>query len=334
MKIDAWTHILTPAYLRHIEELGSNAPSAGAFLLANRALHDLEYRFKVMDAYDDYRQLLTPIPGPHIHAQGEGRGGAIADLIRRNNDEMAEIITRHPTRFVGFAAATPISDPDAATAEAVRAVHHLGARGVQLEEDASEFPLHDGRYDPLFAGMEDLSAGIWLHPFRTPASPGYPKEAAPFLLWQVFGWVFDTTITVSRLIFAGVFDRHPRLKLIVHHGGALIPHFSGRIAMMQFFTKLDPTLQQALDLLHKTPVEYFKMLYVDTAMFGCTHGVCSVLEFFGPGKVLFGTDTPFDTKGGAHFIPATISDVEAAATDASVRTDIFEGNARRVLGIL
>jgi aminocarboxymuconate-semialdehyde decarboxylase len=103
--------------------------------------------------------------------------------------------------------------------------------------------------------------------------------------------------------------------------------------MMQFFTKLDPTLQRALDHLHKTPVEYFRMLYVDTAMFGCTHGVCSVLEFFGPGRVLFGTDTPFDTKGGAHFIPATISDVEAAATDASVRTDIFEGNARRVLGI-
>jgi len=143
MKIDCWTHILTPAYLRHLEELGSNAPGASAFLLANRALHDLEYRFKVMDAYDDYRQILTPIPGPHIQAQGESRGGTMADLVRRNNDEMAEAISRHPARFAGFAAATPIIDPDAAATEAVRAVRDLGALGVQLEEDASEFPLHE-----------------------------------------------------------------------------------------------------------------------------------------------------------------------------------------------
>jgi predicted TIM-barrel fold metal-dependent hydrolase len=333
MKIDAWTHFLTPAYLRHLEEQGADAPRIGAFLLANRALHDLEFRFNVMDAFDEYRQVLAPIPGPHIHSPGDGRPGAIDDLIRRNNDEMAETVARHPSRFAGFAAATPIADPDAAAAEAVRAVRSLGALGVQLEEDASEFPLHDSRYDPLFASMADLGAAVWLHPFRTPASPGYPKEAAPFLLWQVFGWLYDTTITVSRLVLAGVFDRHPALKLIVHHGGAMIPHVSGRIERIPFFTKLDPALREALAPLRKAPVEYFKMLYVDTALFGCPHAVKSVLEFFGPEQVLFGTDTPFDTEGGAHFIPATVSDIESAAPGAPVRSNIFQGNARRVLNI-
>src|SRR5215470_9984513 len=327
MKIDAWTHTLPPAYVRHLQNAESSASGPGSFLLANRALHDLQSRFKVMDAYEDYRQVLTPIPGPHVWAAGI-RDETLADLVRRNNDEMAETINKYPARFAGFAAATPISNPAAATAEAVRAVRELGALGVQLEEDASEFPLHNGNYDPLFAAMEDLNAAVWLHPFRTPASPGYPKEAAPFLLWQVFGWVFDTTITVSRLIFAGVLDRYPRLKLIVHHGGAMIPHFSGRVGIIPSLTGLDPTLRTALERLHKTPLEYFKMLYADTAMLGCPHGLRSVLEFFGPGKVLFGTDAPLDPSGGAQFIPATISDVEAAATDTAVRSAILAGNAQ------
>ncbi len=92
-------------------------------------------------------------------------------------------------------------------------------------------------------------------------------------------------------------------------------------------------MREALGHLRKPPLEYFKMLYVDTALFGCPHAVRSVLEFFGPEQVLFGTDTPFDTEGGAHFIPATISDIKAAAPDASVRSDIFHGNARRLLAI-
>lgn len=301
--------------------------------LANRALYDLDHRFQIMDAYKDYRQVLTPIPGPHIQVQRDGASQSLGDLVRRNNEDMAETVRRHPDRFVGFAAATPIIDPEAATEEANRAVRELGALGVQLEEDAIEFPLHDHRYEPLFQAMEGLDAGIWLHPFRTPASPGYPTEASDFLLWQVFGWVFDTTITVSRLVFARIFDRHPRLKLIVHHGGALIPHFSGRIEMMPFFTKLDATLRQALDHLSKPPIEYFKMLYVDTAMFGCRHGVRSVVEFFGAERVLFGTDTPFDTRGGGHSIPATISDVETAVSDRTWQCEIFQGNACRVLGI-
>jgi uncharacterized protein len=333
MKIDVWTHILTPAYLHHLQAAAGDTPGPSTFLLANRALHDLDYRFQIMDMYGEYRQVLTPIPGPHILLQRDNAGQRMIDLVRQNNEEMARITRQHPDRFAGFAAATPIFDPAAATREAICAVRELGALGVQLEEDAAEFPLHDDRYDPLFAAMEDLGAGVWLHPFRTPASPGYPKEVSPFLLWQVFGWVFDTTITVARLVLAGIFDRHPRLKLIVHHGGALVPHFSGRIEMMPFYTKLDVTMREALERLKKSPIDYFKMLYVDTAMFGCAHGVRSVIDFFGPEQVMFGTDTPFDTKGGAHFIPVTISDIEAVVMDESGRSKIFDGTGRRVLNI-
>jgi aminocarboxymuconate-semialdehyde decarboxylase len=183
--------------------------------------------------------------------------------------------------------------------------------------------------------MEELRAGVWLHPFRTPATPGSPPDTAPFLLWQVFGWTVDTTITISRLIFAGIYDRHPDLKLIAHHGGGLIPHFSGRVEIMPAFANLDPSgsLGQALGRLKKPPIDYFRMLYVDTAMFGGQHGVRCVVDFFGPDRVLFGTDAPFDAQGGSYFIPRTIADIEGAIDNETDQRAMFEGNASKVLGI-
>jgi predicted TIM-barrel fold metal-dependent hydrolase len=332
MRIDAWTHLLSAAYARQIEAAGQAAPGAAAFLMANRALHDLDRRFGAMDQFGDYRQIITPIPAPDAYVQRVG-GQALVDLVRRNNEDMAEVVRRHPDRFVGFAAGTPLGDPDAATEEAVRAVRELGALGVQLEEDVNNLPIFEERYEPLFGAMEELDGGVWLHPFRTPATPGLPPESSPFVLWQAFTWVFDTTITISRLVFAGIYDRHPRLKLIAHHGGAMIPHFSGRIELIPTFTMLDPQLKDALERLQKPLIDYFKMLYVDTAMFGSPHGARCVVDFFGADHVLFGTDTPFDGRGGATFIPATISDVENAAPDATARARIFEGNARRLLRV-
>lgn len=333
MRIDVWTHVLSRAYVEQLEVQGQRGP--GAFLLAQRALHDIEFRLRVIDEYGDYRQVLTPVPGMHVFGAQAASGPTVGEVVRRNNEQMAEMVTGHADRFAGFVAATPITDPDAATEEAIRSVRDLGALGVQLEEDAVNLPLHEDRYDPLFAAMEELGAGVWLHPFRTPATSGSPPDTAPFLLWQVFGWTFDTTITISRLIFAGIYDRHPDLKLIAHHGGGLIPHFSGRLEVMPAFADLDPSgsLGQALGRLKKQPIDYFRMLYVDTAMFGAQHGVRCVVDFFGPERVLFGTDAPFDAQGGSYFIPRTISDVEGAIDNKAEQSAIFEGNVRNLLGI-
>jgi predicted TIM-barrel fold metal-dependent hydrolase len=329
MKTDIWTHILSPSYVRHLEGRGHQGP--GAFLLGQRALYDIDVRRTVIDAHPGYRQILAPIPAPHIDSSLAGSG--LVELVRRNNEEMAELVDRYPEQFAGWIAATPLADPDAATEEAVRSVRELGALGVQLEEDVINLPLHEERYEPLFAALEQLGAGVWLHPFRTPATPGSPPETAPFLLWQVVGWTFDTTITVCRLMFAGIYDRHPDLKLIAHHGGGLIPHLAGRFDLIPHGAKLDPTgrLEEQLERLQKSPSEYLKMLYVDTAMFGGEHAVRCVVEFFGPDRVMFGSDAPFDTKGGSYFIPRTIADVEEAVADENERAMIFERNAERIL---
>lgn len=327
MKIDAWTHMLSPAYVERLEATGAQGP--GAFLLSQRVLHDVDARLRALDAYGDYRQILTPIP--HAHGAPGLGGRDLVEIVRRNNDELAGIVARHPERFAGFAAGTPIADPDAATEEAIRAVDELGALGVQLEVDPVNVPLHEDRYDPLFAAMAQRGAGVWLHPSRTPATPGLPPETASLLVWQIFGWPFDTTIVVARLIFAGVYDRHPTLKLIAHHGGGLIAQFSGRVQLMPTLTTMDVT-GEAIARLHKPPGEYLRMLYVDTALFGAPHAVRSIVDFFGSDHVLFGTDTPFDSQAGAHFIPATIADVERVVPSPAARAAVFAGNASRLLG--
>ena len=333
MKIDIWTHVLSPAYVDHLERDGRQG--RGSFFLAQRVMHDIDFRLSVIDRYDDYRQILTPMPAPLVFDAEALSGPALVELVRRNNEEVAEIAARHPDRFAGHVAATPITDADAATEEAIRCVRDLGALGVQLEADAVNFPLHEDPYEPLFAAMEELGAAVWLHPCRTPGTPGFAPGTGPFLLFLVFGWTFDTTITISQLIFAGIYDRHPDLKLIAHHGGGLIPHFSGRVEMMPLLAGLDVSgsLSRALDRLERNPADYFRMLYVDTAMFGGEHGLRCVVDFFGPDRVLFGTDTPFDAQAGSYFIPRTTADVEGAIDTAAHRDAIFEGNARRILGL-
>jgi aminocarboxymuconate-semialdehyde decarboxylase len=333
MKIDIWTHVLSPAYVDHLERDGRQGQPS--FFLAQRAMRDIDFRLSVIDGYGDYRQVLTPLPAPLVFDADALSAPTLVEVVRRNNEELAEIAARHPDRFAAHVAATPITDPDAATEEAIRSVRDLGALGVQLEADAVNFPLHEDRYEPLFAAMEELGAAVWLHPCRTPGRPGFAPSTGSFLLFLVFGWTFDTTITISQLIFSGIYDRHPNLKLIAHHGGGLIPHFSGRIEMMPPLAGLDPSgsLQEALDRLQRTPSDYYKMLYVDTAMFGSEHGAKCVVDFFGPDRVLFGTDTPFDAQAGSYFIPRTTADIEAAIDNKADRDAIFEDNARRILGI-
>jgi aminocarboxymuconate-semialdehyde decarboxylase len=333
MRIDIWTHVLSPTYVEHLERNRRRGPAS--FLLAQRAIHDIDFRLSVIDGYDDYRQILTPMPAPLVFDAEALSSPMLVEVVRRNNEEVAEIAARHPHRFAGHVAATAITDPDAATEEAIRCVRDLGALGVQLEADAVNFPLHEDRYEPLFAAMEELGAAVWLHPCRAPGRPGFASSTGSFLLFLAFGWTFDTTITISQLIFSGLYDRHPDLKLIAHHGGGLIPHFSGRIEMMPLLAGLDPSgsLREALDRLQGKPSDYFKLLYVDTAMFGGEHGVRCVVDFFGPDRVLFGTDTPFDAQAGSYFIPRTTADVEGAIEADAIRDAIFGSNARRILNI-
>lgn len=329
MKIDAWTHILSPAFISELER-ASGRPVAH-FLLSQPALCDLDVRRRLIEEQPHYRQVIAPIPGPHVSP--DFSQPAFAELARRNNEEMAEMVAKHRDQFAGFVAATPLANPDAAAEEAERSVRQLGALGVQLEEDAVNLPLHEERYEALWKTLEEVGAGAWLHPQRSPNTPGFPAETSPFLLWQVFTWPFDSTITIARLVLSGIFDRHPNLKLVAHHGGGMIPHFSGRIDMLPRYAGMDPGIAEGLARLARPPIDYFRMIYVDTAMFATPHGCRCTVEFFGVDHVLFGSDAPFDTVGGRHFVPATIADVESAVDGSADRAAVFHRNVAELFGI-
>jgi predicted TIM-barrel fold metal-dependent hydrolase len=329
-KIDAFAHILPPAYTRRLEAItGGTSVSERIrgyrpWIREDPALTELDARWRVMDQFGDYAQVVTlAVPPP------EELGGAQAalDLARSANDEIAGIVARYPDRFAGFTAALPMGDPAAAAAELDRAMTQLGALGAQVYTNVSGAPLDDPRFRPVFDVVTGLGGTLWLHPTRSEVWSDYPAESrSRFGIWWSLGWPYETSVCMTRLVFSGYFDRYPGLQIIAHHAGAMVPHFAARLAS----PLEDPDRDAIMAGLAAQPLDYFRRFYTDSALFGAPHAVRCAVEFFGPEHVLFGTDMPL---GGPAVVADTIADVEALGLDAAATEAIFAGNARRLLRI-
>ena len=335
MKIDAFPHILPR---RYFDRMIAAASGPASYMQKRTAgvpcLYDLDERFRVMDRFEGYVQVLT-LSSPPVEALGEP--ALTRDLARLANDEMADLVRRYPDRFLGFAASLPMNDPDAAVREAERAMADLGALGVQIYTNVNGLPLDDPRFEPLFARMAELDRAIWVHPARTATMPDYPTEnRSKYELWWVFGWPYETAIFMSRLIFSGHLDRYPNLRILTHHAGGMVPHFAGRIGpgLDQLGARTpEEDLGALARRLRKRPFDYYKMFYGDTALFGAEHALRCAIEFFGVDHMLFGSDMPFDPEKGPQFIRETIANLDAIGLSAADRQRIDEQNARRVLRI-
>lgn len=327
-KIDAFAHILPGRYLQRLEaHLASSISAAqlryyreGIFSF-DPVLTDLDARWRRIDAYGDYAQVLVLAVPP---LEEVGPPAVAAEFARLANDELAELVARFPDRFSGFAAALPLSDVDAALAEIDRAVGDLGALGVQLFTNVLGAPLDHPRFDPILARLEALGRMIWLHPTRNATWPDYPTEReSDYGLWWSLGWPYETAAALSRLVYSGQMERHPGLRLIAHHGGGMVPHFAARLGM-------GPGYRQTKDHLPRPALDYFRRFYADTALFGAPHAVRCVLEFFGPQHVLFGTDIPL---GPPDAVEVTVVDLDSAGLSDADLADVYAGNARRLLGV-
>jgi aminocarboxymuconate-semialdehyde decarboxylase len=333
-KIDAFAHILPRAYLAQLERQleQTMAPSQLAYyregvFTFDPVLTDLDARWRKMDEIEPrapggaYQQVLVLAVPPLEEA---GPPAVAAELARQANDEMAELVRRYPDRFVGFAAALPLSDGEAAARELDRALTELGALGAQFYTNVLGVPLDDPRFEPLFARLEAAGRAVWLHPTRNAAWADYPTErASDYGLWWSLGWPYETAAALARLVYSGHLERHPRQIIIAHHGGGMVPHFSTRLAM-------GPGYRQVKDTLPRPPLDYFRQIYADTALFGAPHAVRCVLDFFGPRQVLFGSDMPL---GPSNAVEATIVDIEAAGLSDAERAAVYAGNAVRLLGL-
>ena len=243
---------------------------------------------------------------------------------------MAELCARHPARFPAFVAALSLDDVDAALNEAERAITTLGARGIQVFTNIAGHPLDEERFKPVFALMAEHDLPIWLHPARSASMPDYASETkSRFEMWWCFGWPYETTVAMARLVFAGVFDRHPGLKIVTHHlGGGMIPFFDGRIgAGMEVLGQRtsDEDYSKIISSLKRPHLAYFREFYADTALFGGSNGLPCGLDFFGADRVVFATDAPLGP------IAKTIAAVNALALDNAERQKIMAGNAERLM---
>jgi predicted TIM-barrel fold metal-dependent hydrolase len=331
-KIDIYNHIYPPQYFERVMTVAPTFKDIGKRMRGVPMLVDLDERFRVMDRFDDYQQVLS-IATPPIEVMASGHDAV--DLARAANDGMADLVARHPARFPAFVASLPLGDVDAAHAEAARAIEHLGARGIQLFSNINGRPLDRPEYLALFAAMAAYDLPVWLHPYRGADVPDYASEArSQFEIWWTFGWPYETSVAMARLVFAGLFDRHPAIKVITHHLGAMAPYFAGRVGpgwdQLGVRTS-DEDFAPLKARLTKRPIDYFRMFYGDTALFGAYEATVCGLEFFGPDHVVFASDAPFDPERGPMYIRETIAIVDRLPIDEAARERIYWRNAAALL---
>ena len=213
MIIDIYTHLAPRSFLAKMDDMSPALRNITRRLQSVKALYDLDVRFREMDVVEDYRQVIS-LPNPSLEECTSPEVGR--DLARVANDELAELCAKHSDRFAGFVAGISLSDVGTALDEIDRAINHLGAVGVQTYTNISGHPLDEPGFAPFFARMAEHERPIWLHPTRTAAVRDYESEAkSRYDMWWCFGWPDDRSVALARVVFSGLFDRHPNdLKII------------------------------------------------------------------------------------------------------------------------
>ncbi|HUL20029.1 MAG TPA: amidohydrolase family protein [Thermodesulfobacteriota bacterium] len=324
MKIDIYSHLIPPK----LKDLMFQKQKTIRELQTNLSLHDLDTRFRIMDRYPDLVQVLT-VPGA-TPDELAGPDGAV-DLSKKINDEMAELVDKHPYRFAGGVAVLPMSNIEASLKEIDRAIKELKLRGILLRIPIGGKPVDRPEFFPVYEKMCQLNLPIWFHPHKNPRVPDYPDEAeSKYLIWHLWGLVVESTYSMTRLVLSGVLEKYPKLKIIIHHCGAMVPYFSERIVNHYHQSEMRNKTNFTVDLAEPV-ADYFRRFYTDTALIGNTPALMCAHSFFGPDRILFGTDSPFDSQLGDYGTKRTIEAVEQMAISEEDKKKIFENNARKLL---
>ena len=327
MKIDIFPHILPVKYKEAFQKVNKSE----VFIKMHNiipTLYDLDYRFRIMDEYDHLMQVLT-LSSPPVENFADPKQSA--SLSKLANDEMAELVVKYPDRFAAAVACLPMNDMNAALDEVDRAINDLHFRGVQIFTPISDKPLDSAEFLPLYEKMSQYDLPIWIHPQREMDYPDYRTEkTSKYAVHSMLGWVYETSSAMVRLVLSGILAKYANLKFIVHHGGAMIPFLNRRVASFIDFsaTRLE---NRILEHISGPPIDYFKMFYADTAIYGNTAGLMCSYDFFGAQHLLFGTDMPYDSQFGLTFTGETIKSIEQMTISDAEKKMIFEDNARGLL---
>ena len=277
------------------------------------AITSVAARLEHMDRTGIDIQAVSTSPMQYYYWAEPELGRQTARLI---NENIARICGDHPDRFVGLAT-VPLQAPDLAVAELERAVKQLGMRGVEICTNVNGEELSAERFRPFFAKAEELGILIFMHP----SGFTHGQRLSDHYFINVIGNPLDSTVAVHHLIFDGVLERYPGLKIVVAHGGGYLPAYSGRIDHAH---GARPDCRRVIS---KKPTSYLRKLYFDTIVF--THHQLEYLASqWGADHIMLGTDYPYDMA-----LPRAVHFVESADLAEREKSLILGGNAARLLKI-
>jgi aminocarboxymuconate-semialdehyde decarboxylase len=276
-------------------------------------LSGVELRLKDMDRMGIDIQAISPAPHQTYYWTDPGEG---RELARAVNERIAEICGRYPERLVGLGT-VPLQDPDLAVSEVTYCIEKLGMRGVEINPNVNGMDLTDGRLalEAFFAKVQELDVLIFMHPIGFTQG----ERLLDHYFNNVIGNPLETTVAASHLIFDGVMERHPRLKILLPHAGGFLAHYWAR---MDHAWKARPDCRTVI---RKKPSSYLEKFYFDTLTFD--QGMLKhLVERFGAEHVVLGTDYPYDM--GMERPVDFIGGLKVSAAD---KKRIMGGNAARLL---
>jgi aminocarboxymuconate-semialdehyde decarboxylase len=323
--IDFHNHYYPPGYLKALQS-GQSAVEVtiddhgnprlhypGDYNIAVPGQRDLNVREKMLNDHGIDMQVLTlTTPGTHVESQVDA--ARLASLV---NDEFADGIASKPGRFTALAT-LPLNDPTSSVKELDRACRQLHFRGAMLFSNVNGVALADPRFEPLYELANDLEAVLYIHPTH----PVGVEAMTDFWLMPLVGFLFDTTLAASKLVFAGVPERYPKITWVLTHLGGAIPYLAERLDRgHRVFKECRVNIQ-------RPPSEYLKRFYFDTVNFD-THALELAISFAGADHLLAGSDY-------AHQIGSPrlmLDSIRALKVSEEDRAGILGGNAARLLKI-
>lgn len=325
--IDCHTHILTEEAMRLLAKQSpkvapklTNLDARGGTLEIDgkvvqhpipREIWDLGLRLRDMDANHVDVQVLSPNVFTFFYGHEVALTQACAAI---QNEEIAAVVRRHPERFLGLST-VPLQAPQAAADELRRAMTQLGLRGAMIATNVNGRNLDDPALDPFWATAEELGAFIFIHPQVSAAA-----ERLTSYYKNMVGLTLETTIADACLVFGGVLERYPRLKICLAHGGGYVPYQAGR------FQRGWEVRAETKVRLHNPPSESLGRLYYDTILHS-KPALEILISSAGHKRVLLGSDYPFD-MGNLD----CVARVRALSIVPAARELILGGYTRTVLG--
>jgi aminocarboxymuconate-semialdehyde decarboxylase len=279
---------------------------------AGPKLTSLPQRLQDMDATGVDMQLVSPTSTQHYYW---AEPDLAVEVVRLQNEGMAELCATHPQRFLGLGTLA-LQHPSLAIEQLEHAVRKLGLRGVEISTIIAGRELADPMFEPFWAKVEELGCIVFVHPFGTTLGTRLDRH----YLSNVIGQPLETTIALSHLIFGGVLDRYPGVKILAAHGGGYLPSYIGR---SNHAHRARTDTRGCI----RPPGDYLRQIWFDNLVYE-PEALRHLIAEAGIGQIVTGTDYPFDM--GQYELSALLDAVPGLSQ--ADRDGIAWRNAERLLG--